>query len=391
MGGTMEQDAFKVCVIEDDVTERLLLRAGLSKAYDVSLYESAELFLDCYDDEAAPDLFLLDVGLPGMDGYELCRQLRADRRFDQTHVVFISAHEDLEHILAGYDAGGEDYIVKPVDLAELKRKIENLRRIARQQQDLQKQAENSGQMVQMLLASLSENSVLIDYLRALCACHDYVSTANAVIGLLDTLQLNGAVQVRSGSYESTFSKAGENWPLEVAVVNHVRQLGRFFQFKQRVAYNFENCTLVVTNMPVDDDEKHDRLLDVLSVAAECANDKITSLCAMQDSTTWRSVNKIAIDQVTAAMNKFTSQHDLARYEGTELRRQFFKRLMANLAELDLSEKAEAGVINMVEYHITQLIKLYDYFEEGTQLFTDLVGCLEGKATPSLPSAAPKTS
>ncbi len=60
-----------------------------------------------------PDLCLLDIRMPGIDGYEVCRQLKANSRTKDLPVIFISALGDLEDRLAGFRAGGIDFISKP--------------------------------------------------------------------------------------------------------------------------------------------------------------------------------------------------------------------------------------------------------------------------------------
>ena len=66
-------------------------------------------------------LILLDIGLPGKDGFEICKSLR--RRGIQTPVSFVTARYSEEDILKGYEYGGDDYIVKPFSMAQLSAKI----------------------------------------------------------------------------------------------------------------------------------------------------------------------------------------------------------------------------------------------------------------------------
>ena len=65
-----------------------------------------------------PDLVLLDVRMPGLDGYETCRRLKASERTADTPVIFMSAHEDIAETLRAFEAGGVDCIAKPLHLGE---------------------------------------------------------------------------------------------------------------------------------------------------------------------------------------------------------------------------------------------------------------------------------
>jgi two-component system OmpR family response regulator len=64
-----------------------------------------------------PDLVILDVGLPGIDGFEVCRRMRADG--DNTPVIFLTARDTAEDKVAGFTKGGDDYLTKPFSLEEL--------------------------------------------------------------------------------------------------------------------------------------------------------------------------------------------------------------------------------------------------------------------------------
>src|ERR1035438_2340125 len=67
----------------------------------------------------APDLILLDVSMPGMDGYEVCRRLKADEKSSRIPIIFISAFGDTRQKVAGFEAGGIDYITKPFEAEEM--------------------------------------------------------------------------------------------------------------------------------------------------------------------------------------------------------------------------------------------------------------------------------
>jgi len=84
----------------------------------------------------APDLILLDVNMPGMDGYEVCRRLKADEKISRIPVIFISAFGDTRQKVTGFEAGGLDYITKPFEAEEVLARVKTHLRLRKAEEAL---------------------------------------------------------------------------------------------------------------------------------------------------------------------------------------------------------------------------------------------------------------
>ncbi|PJF40470.1 MAG: DNA-binding response regulator [Chloroflexi bacterium] len=117
-----------VLAVDDDpevleTLERVLLREN----FDVDLARSgAEALMKL--ERRVPDLLILDIIMPGLDGIAVCSQLRADPRFVNLPILFLTAKGSTDDIVEGLDAGADDYVIKPFDLAELRARIAALLR-----------------------------------------------------------------------------------------------------------------------------------------------------------------------------------------------------------------------------------------------------------------------
>ncbi len=119
-----------VLVVEDDQANRALLTALLERAgYRAVTANDGPSGLAAAL-ELAPDLVLLDVGLPGMDGLEICRRLRADPRTVTLPVVLLTGRTSVDDVVAGLDAGADDFLAKPFHEAELLARLRSARRLA---------------------------------------------------------------------------------------------------------------------------------------------------------------------------------------------------------------------------------------------------------------------
>ena len=112
----------QILVVEDDETIWRGLNQALSaQGYAVTLASTGAAALDQVDFEGEPDLVLLDLGLPDMDGIEVCRRLRV--RHPEATVVMLTARSEEIDIVLGLDAGADDYLTKPFHLTELLARI----------------------------------------------------------------------------------------------------------------------------------------------------------------------------------------------------------------------------------------------------------------------------
>jgi len=111
---------FNRILVVDDTTANLLLLNSLLTGHGYVVYPASdgELALE-FIRSTLPDLILLDIRLPGMDGYEVCRRLKADERTCAVPVIFISILEDERDKVKGFQAGGVDYITKPFQPEEV--------------------------------------------------------------------------------------------------------------------------------------------------------------------------------------------------------------------------------------------------------------------------------
>ena len=111
-------------VVDDNLDNIEILRAFLeSRSYQVVSAQDGRSALEMLE-ETKPALVLLDVMMPGMDGWQVCRTIKAHPEFASTRVIMVTAKGGFEDKYEGMRSGADDYIVKPVDLNELAEKVE---------------------------------------------------------------------------------------------------------------------------------------------------------------------------------------------------------------------------------------------------------------------------
>jgi class 3 adenylate cyclase/CheY-like chemotaxis protein len=137
--GGMSEEPTTIVVVDDLPQNLKLLEAILSpRGYAVVTAASGEEALEAIAGHH-PDLVLLDVLMPGIDGYEVCRRLRGDPATTYLPIVMVTAHGDEEKVKA-IEAGADDFLVKPIDQGELLARVRSLVRIKRYHDTIEEQA-----------------------------------------------------------------------------------------------------------------------------------------------------------------------------------------------------------------------------------------------------------
>lgn len=155
-----------ILVVEDTPASLELLTSLLAKeGYRVREAPNGELAL--WSARAQPpELILLDVRMPGMDGYEVCRQLKQDATLREVPVVFLSAFSDTDDKLRGFEAGGVDFISKPYDFLEVKARVATHLKLSRLQNLLAYQNAHLQELVETKARELADSALALHAERA---------------------------------------------------------------------------------------------------------------------------------------------------------------------------------------------------------------------------------
>ncbi|WP_022668949.1 response regulator [Desulfospira joergensenii] len=112
-----------VLAVDDNPQNLQFLGRLLSdNGYEVGLAQSGRRAL-VFVEKNEPDLILLDIMMPDMDGYEVCQTLKGNTAFRHIPVIFLTAKTDTQNLVRGFEAGGVDYVTKPFNSAELLARI----------------------------------------------------------------------------------------------------------------------------------------------------------------------------------------------------------------------------------------------------------------------------
>lgn len=331
----------KIMIVDDDEMMRLMLENTLNGAYRILTAECGEACLSACTDQR-PDLILLDVEMPGLDGYETCRHLKA--LDDAPPVVFISSRDRLQDRLNGYDAGGEDYILKPVEPAELLTKVALRLKAAESQSRMKQMADYASSTAMTAMSSMGEMGILLQALQRFNNCASLEQLAEAVLRALAEYGLSGMLRIRTPQGVVMQSNRGVVTPIEMSIIDQVAMMGRIIEYRSRMSVSYEHVALIVSNAPQDDDDRRGRLRDHLAVLVEGAEiralaihrDHVIERSALQASRTLACVDESQRGERVATILALQGMSD-------RLERAYLSLALSENQENQISQIVEDGV------------------------------------------------
>jgi DNA-binding response OmpR family regulator len=287
----------KILIVDDDQTIRLILQTML-KEYETILTDSGELGLEMAEKDV-PDLVILDINLPGIDGYETCRQLRARPEAESIPIIFLSEYVDLEDRLRAYGAGGTDYVSKPFDMREL------LNKIARYTSNAYRQHREM-QSTQQLLFGVQKNAANLQsigrfiqvtpYCLSLDAIADFFFRTAGEIGLDCVLQIqaNDQTLLRSSDSLGVIS-AFEREILKLAgAVDRIHDFGN-----NRAIFRWTSAALLVRRV----DQMHDIIAMLMNALEAAIKNCVSQTRLLQQMDKLKVGNEMVRDNVEDAFNE----------------------------------------------------------------------------------------
>lgn len=207
---------------------------------------------------------LSDVEMPEMNGYELCQQIRDNSTLESIPFIFISSHTELDEKLKGYSVGGDDYISKPlVDSSELIIKTKYFIENKLKHQSLTQQISDSFSTTMQAMTYSSHLGQILLFLQESSHFSEFSELANRLLQTTESLGLNAVVQFKTPTGLKNYRKNGPASPLEENIMELARKKDRFFDFGARTIISYDNFSLLLKNMPIDNSEAYGTIKDVL--------------------------------------------------------------------------------------------------------------------------------
>jgi CheY-like chemotaxis protein len=363
----MSDKAFCIFVVDDDPLMRLVITDQLDgNDYEIREFENGADCLAALDSE--PDLILLDVEMPGMGGLEVCKTIREQGR-DNVQIIFVTAHDDLETLMAAFEVGGNDFILKNAGEDVLLRKVVMALHSLETRKQLNQQLSYAQQAAFTAMYSLGETGIVLDFFRSCLHCASLTPLAELLGKTLQQFSVNGLIKLVGQYEEVDYSSTNrECTALEQSILSYVGKLGRLHQNGDRLVLNYPNITLLVTGLNLEDEDTLGRLRDHLAIIAETAGVRVEAINIEQQRLQQVHSRIDLAAQLAGSLAAIESQ----MYQNNSELESFTDQYLGSLDALMVSQNLTDSQENAFRQVLDQLIqRLQGYSESHARLFMRL--------------------
>lgn len=347
----------------------LPLAAQLDSSFNAHVTKSQTECLQALKSDSY-QLVLIDIHCPDLSVFDTCKNIKSDTG---TPVIFVTASENNEERLAAYDCGADDYLLIDDLVAELNGRLERIiiNKIANDQ--LKKQLAQANEMAFIAMSDTSDLGVNIQFLLEVNNCSNLDELGMRLFQALQSYGINCSLQMRSQFAVKNMEANGMAKSLESQLLSEMKDQGRYVDFGKRSVMNYESVSLLVKNMPVDDEKKYGAIKDNVFSLLQGADARISAL----DTLGSLALEKNLVRSLTLKMKDLMSSIDDSYQEVMKdianVVEEMADRIEGSMQYLGMDEAQETSLHETIESGISNTNKV---FSEGLKLDKDLQNFLE---------------
>lgn len=357
-----------LCVDDDEIIQEIMLTL-LGDDYEVAAAGSGTECLRVVD-EFRPHLILMDVQMPGPDGYETCARLKAAEQTREIPVIFVSALSSAEERLAGYNAGGDDYLTKPFDDNELQHKI-------RRTLDNVQRMESLKYGRRQALTANTELALISCFMQKTLSSDSADELAAKVLDVIGALGLDGSVQFFIDGQPRYWSTHGSIGPLEQAALDYILEHGTLNTSDFRHMASKGSVAVLISNMPIQGTGRHARLESNLRLMVEAADSRLNVLATEKQLDAQREVLRKVERKMLTALAGIDDNYSAQREQGHDILCAMAQKIEASFYVLALSNDQEALVKEIVEKAEVDIAAMFEQGLQVDQEFNDIMTGIRG--------------
>jgi len=354
-------DKIRVLTVDDNKVNNTIIYKALTGEYDVEVADSGVSALNILEQREF-DIVLLDVKMADMNGYQVCEKIRRQEQTKALPILFISAQTSLEDKLKGYAAGGHDYINKPVMFDELKQKIELAVKQSASIKALNQNVKFATDTAMTAMSNNSELGIIVNFMESSFQSDDSHTLLQTLLDSVSQYQLVSCLQLRIDN--ETINGCSTNLKpsnLEKNLLSNGKDAKRIVTLGKRALYNSPRVSLLIRNMPTEDEGMYGRLADHLATIVVAADSRCAHIELQQQKSSARNklldnVLGIADEEIIKVQALFKNFQE----EATKTMSLLHSDIENSLSQFSLSEEQEDHFYRLLEIGKGEITDLSDW-------------------------------
>lgn len=348
----------RILAVDDDSRNQRIMLDLFDEEYSVDFAESGDTCLDRIG-TVRPDLILLDIMMPGIDGYAVCAKIKADPATRDIPVIFVSGKDSLEDRIKGYEAGADDYFVKPFDHDELILKVKKILQKQAERTQLATQASDATAIAMRTMTEVGNMGVILRFYEASFGAHDEGALIAHLFEATMAFGWNCSAQVRGPSVTLDATDSGVMSPLEQSLLMRAAGRGRFVDFKQRSIINFDHISLLVKNMPIEDESRYGMARDHVCLLLNGAEARIRGLEIEAERSRRQHQLRSTIEATSQVMEELRTRYHQMRVEGAAIVEDMADEINQLVLGLGLTAKQENSLESIADRGVVRTTELFN--------------------------------
>jgi len=316
--------------------------------------------------------------MPVLNGLDTCKKLRKKYQSKDLLIIFVSALVTSEQRLAGYEAGGDDYVTKPFDEAELiykvKLAIQQQQQYRNQQAEIQSQKEDKDMATRSAMSAIlssSEMNVVIDFMKAIITVNNIdeliLQAKEAFLGY----DLSGCIMINHLDAPQFFFTDNFDRPIEKDILKEAHHKGKIISFSGRAIFNSRHAAMLIRKMP-ENVEKKNRYKEHLLVMIDAIEEKLLNFTHLANE----QAHFLKLEDTIHSVAKRLEEVKESNYEQRSLNAKILGELVHSAEEsfihLGLDEKQEGDLRTLLENAERESNLVFDQGKAAEITFDEIV-------------------
>jgi len=352
----MDKKASILCV-DDEPVNLIIMEELLRDNYALNTVKSGEGCLEQVGMKK-PDLILLDVNMPKMDGLETCERLKTDTDTAEIPIIFVSALASHEELMAGYEAGGDDYIIKPFSEKILQKKVQIVLASQQRKRELEQISDRAVEALKDNLTNTEMLGMVVQFLHRCQRIDDVDELVNNMFDCLREFELESSLLIQAEPENRVWFSDGIDRPMESQILESLRGQDRVLSFGTRLAINSDHVTLLVRKLPSGQDEI-ENLRQQLVIMIEGLDTRLHAMQAEMLFDSRRELLTRVLESTRDKLGEIDEQHKRQTLVASEIATEMGNELERSMLQLDLTEQQKKALLKIIDSGVSKIKSLHD--------------------------------